>query len=157
MPAISDFFNLIFEPFRRLRSTIFNIQQIPTTIKGQIARGTAEAQGIKGEVKSYGQQAKAAAGKAKNAKAPNLKVPQVKKKMGLFSKKVACEGCGQKLHPSWDECSYCGFKKGQAPGAAAAAAGGGGGGAAAQVASGGGGGGGGPQRTMALDVGSVPG
>ena len=36
---ISDIFNVIFEPFRKLRSTIFNIQQVPTTIKGQINRG----------------------------------------------------------------------------------------------------------------------
>src|SRR5437870_2380913 len=113
MAFITDIFNTIFEPFRKLRSTIFNIQQVPTTIKGQLARGSAEAQGIKGEFKNYKDQATGAAKKAQNAKMPNAKLPQVKKKMGLFSKKVACEGCGQKLHPSWDECPYCGFKKGQ--------------------------------------------
>src|SRR4051812_2738971 len=128
---IQDFFDKIFGPFRRLRSTIFNVQQIPSTIKGQINRGAAEAGSIKGEFANYKNQAGNAANKAKNAKVPQT---QVKKKMSLFSKKVACEGCGQKLHPSWDECPYCGFKKGAGAPAGAAAAGG-----AAAPSSGGGG------------------
>ena len=149
---IQSLFDLIFGPFRKIRSTIFGIKQIPMTIKGQISRGAAEAQSLKGEVKSYASDAKGAKAKAQGAaqQAGGMKVPQVKKKMGLFSKKVACEGCGQKLHPSWDECPYCGFKKG---GQAAAA----GGAPAASPASGGGSGGASsPQRTMALDLGSSP-
>src|SRR5262249_29419233 len=111
----------------------------------------SEASGIKSDLQGYGQSAKGAQGAVKGArqKAGNIKVPtlppQKKKTMSLFGKKNACESCGQKLHPSWDECPYCGWKKGQP---AVAAAGG-----AAPAAAGGGAASAAPARTMALDLG----
>ena len=123
----------IFAPFRLIFSKIFQAQQLPAQIKGEVGRAKSEAAYIKDQSAGYAQSAKGAAQKA-GAK------PPVKKKMGLFSKKVACESCGQKLHPSWDECPYCGFKKGAAAG-----------GAAPPSASGSA-----PQRTMALDLNAGP-
>lgn len=117
---------------------IFSVQQAPTQLKGELGRAKHEVGIIKEDMKGVKGQAQKAQGAAKGASLP-------KKKMGFFAKKTACEGCGQKLHPSWDECPYCGFKKGTAAVTAPA-----GGGAAA---------GGAPQRTVALDLsaGAMPG
>lgn len=143
----------IFAPFRALRTMVFTAKSLPNSVKGQVSRAGSEASSIKNDFKGYRDDIKNAPGTVQGVadKAKNAKVP--KKKMGLFGfgKKAACESCGQKLHPSWDECPYCGWKKGQPP----AAAGGGGGGAAgggAAPAGGGGGGGSAPARTMALDM-----
>src|SRR4051794_30289061 len=103
----------IFAPFRLLRSKVFQVQQLPATLKGEVSRAKAEVGAVKGDFKGYASSAKDAQGKAKGlaGKAGQVQVPK-KKGWSLFGKKVACESCGQKLHPSWDECPYCGWKKG---------------------------------------------
>lgn len=147
--------DVIFGPFRLIRSKIWQVQQLPNQVKGEINRARSEAGALKGEfaqmsssAKNAKQQAQGAAQKAGSVQVP--KPPVKKKRMGLFGSKVACESCGQKLHPSWDECPYCGWKKGTPAGAAAAGAGGGAGGGAAAPSAGG------AQRTMALDMGAAP-
>src|SRR5579883_3249136 len=127
----------IFGPLRRLRSTIFRAKQLPANVKGEIGRARNEA-------RMYGAEAKGAAAGARAAGAPKSKVQQAngsaaKAKMSWFSRKKKCQGCGQKLHPSWTECPYCGFGKAGAPSAATGSA---------QAA-------GGAQRTVALDTGAA--
>lgn len=137
----------IFRPFRLLKSKIFQIQQLPATVKGEIGRARSEVGTLKSDAKGYASSAKGAKAKAQDAaqKAGGLKMPPVpvKKKMGFFSKKITCEGCGKKLIPSWDECPYCGLKMGASAQAAGPAP------AAAPAP-------GGASRTMALDIGSAP-
>jgi hypothetical protein len=149
--------NPIFGPFRALRSKVFAVKQAPAQLKGELNRAKFEAQMVRGDMKraqEAAQSAKGAKGKLKGASAAG------KAKMGLFSTKPKCEGCGKKLHPSWDECPYCGFGKAAGKGAAAA------GGEARRSGSPGAsssapslspsGGGGGAQRTVALEVGASP-
>ena len=152
----------ILAPFRALRSKVFQVKQLPATLKGEVSRAKGQVGTIKSDFKGYGQDAKAVQGKAQkgvqvvggdargsNPQAPaaaTAPAPQAArpKKMGLFSGKKKCPGCGQKLHASWDECPYCGWGK-AAPGAPAAA-----GGAPAPAP-------GGKQRTMALNIGPMAG
>jgi hypothetical protein len=132
----------IFAPIRLLRSKIFRIKQMPSNVKGEIGRVKNEARMYGGEAKGVASKAKGAGGQAQAAAQSASKVKpqsQPKRKMGWFSKKRKCDGCGQKLHPSWQECPYCGYGKAAAPGPV--------GGAAPA--------GGAPQRTMALDTGSA--
>ncbi len=146
----------IFAPFRMIRSKVFQVKQMPATLKGEVGRVKAEAATVKSDFKGYGSDAQAAQSKAQQGvhvvgggrgqaqpAAPVAAAPAAQparpKKMGLFGGKKKCPGCGQKLHASWDECPYCGWGKN------AAAAGGA---PAAAPAPGG------KQRTMALDLGS---
>ena len=138
----------IFAPFRALRSAVFNVKMAPARVKGEIGRAKNEVELVKSDMKGYRDDLNKAPGAVQGAtdKAKNVKVP--KTKMGLFgSKKAACESCGQKLHPSWDECPYCGWKKGQPAGGGGSVAAGGGGAAAAAGAPPSA-----PARTMALDM-----
>ncbi|MSP60327.1 MAG: FHA domain-containing protein [Myxococcales bacterium] len=121
----------ILAPFRMLRSKIFQIKQIPQTIKGDVSRAKAQVSAVGSDFKGYGQDAKAmqqkgvsvvgnqaggqAAAAPATAPAPQAARP---KKMGLFGGKKKCPGCGQKLHASWEECPYCGWGKAAAPGGA---------------------------------------
>lgn len=123
-------------PFEFVRQKVFGIDTLKGGVKGDLNR-----------LKSVGNQYKAAAGKAgemaQKAKGGAAAAGNGQKKaakMGLFSKKKKCPGCGEKLHASWDQCPYCGWSEGPAAPAAAPAA------PAA-------GGGGGKMRTMAIDMG----
>jgi Inner membrane component of T3SS, cytoplasmic domain len=90
-------------PFDFIRTKIFGVKSIKAGAIGDVKRLKGVGAMYKDEVGNLAGQAKAAQGKAAGVagKAP-------KKKMGLFSKKKKCAGCGQKLHASWDQCPYCG-------------------------------------------------
>ncbi len=92
---LDSIINAIRAPFDFIRTKIF--------VKGVGQLYKDEVGGLAGQAKALGGQAQAAQGQAAGVagKAP-------KKKMGLFSKKKKCGGCGQKLHSSWDQCPYCG-------------------------------------------------
>jgi hypothetical protein len=110
--------DVIMAPVNFIRTKVMGVQNVQGGIKIDIDRvknAAAQAKGMPGELKG---QAAQAAGQVKSAKD---QAKAGKKKMGLFSKKKVCESCGQKLHPSWDQCPYCGAG-GKAPEPAAAAA-----------------------------------
>lgn len=138
---------LLRSPLDLIRSKIFGVGAIQGGAQGNLRRlkdvggsykqAVKDAKGAAGKVKGAQAQAQAAQGQAQAAAG---KVP--KKKMGLFSKKKKCEGCGQKLHVSWDQCPYCGAGAAQsAPQAPAPVM------AAPMPSSGG------KQKTMAIDIG----
>lgn len=109
---------LIRAPFDFIRFKILGAKNI----KGGALADVKRLKDTFGEMKDYGTgaagAAKDAADKAKGAQGQ----AQEKKGMfGFFSKKKKCPGCGQKLHPSWDVCPYCGFGE-KAPAAAVTAA-----------------------------------
>lgn len=145
----------LFAPFRALRALVWGVKQAPQSVRGEIARARGQVDLVQSDVKGYrddlgaaGTGARGAAAKAPPKGTPLPITPKAaKKKMGLFGKKNACESCNKKLHPSWDECPYCGWKKGQPAGAgpppAAPSAAGSAGGSAAVP------------RTMALDLGAA--
>ena len=95
----------IMAPVNFIRNKVMGVEQIKGGIQidvNRVKQAAAEAKGMPGELKGKADAAKAQVQGAKDqAKAG-------KKKMGLFSKKKVCESCGQKLHPSWDQCPYCG-------------------------------------------------
>ena len=112
--------NAIMAPVNFIRSKIMGVEQVKGGIQIDVSRikGAAnELKGMPGEVKGKAAAAKAqVAGAKEQAKAG-------KKKMGFFAKKKVCDSCGQKLHPSWDQCPYCGAGgKTEEPGPAAAPA-----------------------------------
>jgi hypothetical protein len=76
------------------------LKEVGGIYKGAAQDAAGKAKGAQGKMKGAQGQAQGVAGK----------VP--KKKMGLFSKKKKCDGCGQKLHVSWDQCPYCGASVG---------------------------------------------
>lgn len=99
-------------PLDAIRGQQAGVSNLKGGIKGDLAR----AKDLAGQ---YGGAAKDAAGKAKGAGATKLPTgAKAKKKMGLFGKKKKCGSCGEKLHPSWDQCPYCGAG-GEQPAAAA--------------------------------------
>jgi hypothetical protein len=109
----------IMAPVNFVRTKIMGVENIAGGIKidvNRVKQAANEAKNMPGELKG---RAGAVAGQAKAAQA---QAKAGKKKMGLFSKKVTCESCGQKLHPSWDQCPYCGAGGKSAPEPAAAAA-----------------------------------
>ena len=136
---LDDIIKLIRAPFDFIRFKILGVKNIKSGMIGDVARlkGTFEemkggAQGAADSVKGAAGQAQAAQGQAQAAGS----AAQEKKGMfGFFSKKRKCPGCGQKLHPSWDVCPYCGFGE-KAPAVAAPVA-------SAPSAK---------QRTMAIDM-----
>ncbi len=105
-------------PFDLVRGKIFGVQSIKGGIKGDVGRlkqlpkeMAGYAKDTAGQAKALGAEGKAAAQKAnaaRKAKKDAPKKPKKKWSMGLFGKKKSCESCGQKLHPSWDQCPYCG-------------------------------------------------
>ena len=110
--------NAIMAPVNFVRSKVVGVENVKGGIKIDIDRVKGAADQVKnmpGEIKSRGQAVAGGVGAAKD------KAKAGKKKMGLFSKSRKCESCGQKLHPSWDQCPYCGAG-GKAPEAAAAPA-----------------------------------
>jgi hypothetical protein len=110
--------NAIMAPVNFIRSKFQSVESIQGGIKIDVNR----VKGAVSEVKNMPGEAKARAGAvAGSAKGAADQAKAGKKKMGLFSKKKVCESCGQKLHPSWDQCPYCGAG-GKAPEPAAAAA-----------------------------------
>src|ERR1700690_4048385 len=97
--------NAIMAPVNFVRSKVMGVENIKGGIKIDIDRvkgAAAQAKNMPGELKGKAAEA------AGQAKAAQDKAKAGKKKMGLFSKKKVCEGCGQKLHPSWDQSPYCG-------------------------------------------------
>jgi hypothetical protein len=113
-------------PLDAVRAKLFGVQ----SIKGGLAGDVNRLKGVAGEARAAAGGAYGAAGAARSpaAAAPP---PTKRGRMGLFSKKPKCLACGQKLHPSWDQCPYCGVPVGQKAPAAA------------------------PQRTMAIDAGGA--
>jgi hypothetical protein len=110
--------NAIMAPVNFIRGKFQGVETMTGGVKIDVDRvknAAAQAKNMPGEMKGRAAdmagQAQQVAGQAKAGK----------KKMGLFSKKKVCESCGQKLHPSWDQCPYCGAG-GKAPEAAAAPA-----------------------------------
>ena len=134
----------IFAPFRALRSMVWGIKQAPNALKGEVNRARNEAALVKSDLKGYRAAAGPASGAVKGAAAKAAKPEVPRKKMSLFGKKSVCESCGQKLHKSWDECPYCGWKRGSAPGGAAQSG--------VSSSRPGPAAGGSPPRTMALDM-----
>ena len=110
--------NAIMAPVNFIRSKFAGVENVQGKIKIDVSRvkqAAADAKNMPAEAKA---RAAAISGSAKDAAG---KAKAGKKKMGLFSKKKVCESCGQKLHPSWDQCPYCGAG-GKQPDAAPAAA-----------------------------------
>jgi hypothetical protein len=110
--------DVIMAPVNFIRSKIMKVENVQGGIQIDVSRVKQSVDQVKqmpGEIKD-----KAGAAKAQAAEA-RQKAKAGKKKMGLFSKKKVCESCGQKLHPSWDQCPYCGAG-GKAPEPAAVAA-----------------------------------
>jgi hypothetical protein len=124
-------------PIEAIRGRTNAVASVKGGIKGDIGR-------LKQVGAEYSQGAKSAQGAAQKAQgaAGTATMPQVKKKkkMGLFSKKKKCPGCGEKLHASWDQCPYCGWAEGAAAVSAPAPSGGDG-----------------KARTMAIDMGAQAG
>jgi hypothetical protein len=126
----------IFGPLRRMRSAIFRAKQLPNNVKGEIGRARNEARIYTGGAKGAVQSAQGAGSSARaGSSAPRKPEGVAKRKMGWFSRKRKCEGCEQKLHPSWTECPYCGYGKAAATAPAGGAPG--------------------PQHTVALDTGAA--
>src|SRR3954447_4205284 len=93
--------NAIMAPVNFIRTKVMGAESIKGGIQIDVNRvkgAVEQAKGMPGELKG------AAANAAGQAKAAQDKAKAGKKKMGLFSKKKVCESCGQKLHPSWDQC-----------------------------------------------------
>ena len=110
--------DVIMAPVNLIRSKIMGVENVKGGIQIDVSRvkqAAEQAKNMPAELKDKAAQAKSEAAQAKE------KAKAGKKKMGLFSKKKVCESCGQKLHPSWDQCPYCGAG-GKAPEPAAAAA-----------------------------------
>ena len=121
-------------PLDFVRSKVFGVKSIKGGIKGDIGR----LKDVKNSYKSAAGQVGGVAKKAKGGAAAAANGKKGNKKMGLFSSKKKCPGCGEKLHASWDQCPYCGWS--EAPAAAAPVV-------AAPAPSGGG-----KMRTMAIDA-----
>jgi pSer/pThr/pTyr-binding forkhead associated (FHA) protein len=106
-------------PLDAIRGKRMDIDQIKGGIKIDIDR-------VKGNINEYKDAAGGAAAKAQGAQAQaanmQQQAAQKKGKMGFFSRKKACPSCGQKLHPSWDQCPFCGYSEHGPPPEAAAAA-----------------------------------
>jgi hypothetical protein len=136
--------NAIYWPINLVRRYVFGIQSIKGGFRGDLMRvrgaGTQVKQELMrgvGGVKQLGQRAhngqNEAAGTADAASGGAMVVAKPKRRlMGWFSRKKKCGQCGQKLHPTWDQCPFCGAGGAQV--------------AAPQS------GGGGKQRTVALDA-----
>ncbi len=110
--------NVIMAPVNFIRSKIMGVENVKGGIQIDVNRvksAAEQAKNMPGEIKGKVAETKAQAQQARD------KAKAGKKKMGLFSKKKVCESCGQKLHPSWDQCPYCGAG-GKAPEPAAAPA-----------------------------------
>lgn len=105
----------IMAPVNFIRSKIMGVENVKGGIQIDVSRVKSAADQVKGMPGELKGKAEAAKGQYADAKD---KAKAGKKKMGLFSKKKVCESCGQKLHPSWDQCPYCGAG-GKAPEAAA--------------------------------------
>jgi hypothetical protein len=197
MSLLDDLLRTLRAPLDFIRGKTGAVRGVEGRIQGDIGRLRNLPAEFKGEleynkqlVRDYGQRGKnlkgmaaqrfgkgGAGGDAQGQDAgqqqQQMPMPQGgKKKMGLFSKKKRCPGCGEKLDARWELCPYCGF------GAPDGGGGGGGGGGGAQggghprtqaldAVGGhgnnnnnnnnyGGGGGGGKPRTMALDMGAQP-
>ena len=108
----------IMAPVNFIRGKIMGVENIQGGIQidvNRVKQAANEVKNMPGEAKSR------AAAVASGAKDAAGQAKAGKKKMGLFSKKKVCESCGQKLHPSWDQCPYCGAG-GKAPDAAPVAA-----------------------------------
>lgn len=129
---LDGFIKTLKAPIDFVRQKVFGVQSIKGGIKGDINK----LKGVKNQYKDAAGQVSGAAKKAQGAAQTGKKG---KNKMGLFSSKKKCPGCGEKLHASWDQCPYCGWS--EAPGAAAAPV-------AAPAPSPGGG----KMRTMAIDA-----
>lgn len=115
---LDSIIDVIMAPVNFIRSKIQGVEQVQGGIKIDVNRVKGAANEVKnmpGEAKNRMQ------GVAGGAKEMAGQAKAGKKKMGLFSKKKVCESCGQKLHPSWDQCPYCGAG-GKAPEPAAVAA-----------------------------------
>jgi outer membrane murein-binding lipoprotein Lpp len=110
--------NAIMAPVNFIRTKVFGVENIKGGIQIDVNRVKGSVQELKGMPGELKGKAQAAAGQAQAAKD---QAKAGKKKMGLFSKKKVCESCGQKLHPSWDQCPYCGAGGKQANDAPAAA------------------------------------
>jgi hypothetical protein len=124
----------------RVFGGVRRVQNLPREFKGELNynRGLLREYKQRGErakdyVKNRGKGQPGQPGQNQNGNGAPAAAPQreAKKKMGLFSKKRRCEGCGEKLDARWELCPYCGF--------------GAGGGEPAQHE-------GGPPRTQALDI-----
>ena len=108
----------IMAPVNFIRNKIQGVEQISGGVKIDVNRVKGAVNEVKGMPGEAVGRAKGVAGTAKDL---GGQAKAGKKKMGLFSKRKVCEQCGQKLHPSWDQCPYCGAG-GKAPEAAAAPA-----------------------------------
>ena len=118
MSFLDPIVQAIMAPVNFVRGKIMGVENIKGQIKfdiNQVKNAGQQLKAMPGEAKD---RAKAVAGGAQGAAA---QAKAGKKKMGLFSKKKVCDSCGQKLHPSWDQCPYCGAG-GAAPEPVAAAA-----------------------------------
>ncbi len=96
-------------PIELVRAKVFGVKSIKGGIAGDVQRLQEVGQQYKGAAQQAGQY-------ASKAKAGAAAAPKRKKagKMGIFSKKKKCPGCGEKLHSSWDQCPYCGWSEGPA-------------------------------------------
>jgi hypothetical protein len=147
MGFLDPLLKIIRAPLDAFRSKQSGVGNLKGGFKGDLGRLKNVGNEYKNEMGVVGGAAKQAQGAAGQAGqvggAQGQGQPRKKKaKMGLFSKKKKCPGCGEKLHVSWDQCPYCGA------GAGAPAGGGGGGMQAPQPSQGGG-----KARTMAIDMG----
>lgn len=110
---LDSIIKLIRAPFDFIRFKILGVRNIKSGIQGDFARLKGTFDEMKGGATGAVGQAKDAAGKAKDAQgqaqAAGAAAQEKKGMFGFFSKKKKCPGCGQKLHPSWDVCPYCGF------------------------------------------------
>lgn len=122
---LDSLIKLIRAPFDFVRFKILGVKNIKSGIQGDFARLKGTIDEMKGGAQGMADSAKGAAGKAQDAQgqaqAAGAAAQEKKGMFGFFSKKKKCPGCGQKLHPSWDVCPYCGFGE-KAPAAAAAPA-----------------------------------
>jgi hypothetical protein len=115
---LDSIINVIMAPVNFVRTKVLGAENLVGGVKIDVNRVKSAGQQLKdmpGEMKGK------VAGAAGDVKAAKEKAKAGKKKMGLFSKKVTCESCGQKLHPSWDQCPYCGAGGKSAPEPVAAA------------------------------------
>ena len=120
---LDSLIKLIRAPFDFVRFKILGVKNIKSGIQGDFARLKGTFDEMKGGAQGMADSAKGAVGKAQDAQgqaqAAGSAAQEKKGRFGFFSKKKKCPGCGQKLHPSWDVCPYCGFGE-KAPAAAAA-------------------------------------
>jgi len=123
-------------PIDALRGRQNVVNSVKGGIRGDINRIKHTAGEYKGHASS-GKEAMQKAGGASGQGAGQQGQPK-KAKMGLFSKKKKCPGCGEKLHVSWDQCPYCGWAAGAVSAPALS-------------------GGEGKSRTMAIDMGAQAG